>query len=69
MCGPKLNGFGKIAIVRHLLSSQGVPQNQKVLWKDGNAEEIFGHMIWHCEGFGVKGIWGVVGKVDIVHQL
>ena len=27
--------------------------------------------IWHgsCEGFGVKDVWKVTGKKDIVHQL
>ena len=35
----------KVANVQQLLSSQGVPQ--KVLWKEGNPEENFGHMIWH----------------------
>ncbi len=42
-----------IAFVHQLLSSQGVPQ--KVLWKEGNPEENFGHMIWHLQRVGGEG--------------
>ena len=42
---------GKIDIVHQLLSSEGVPW--KVLSKEGNAEENFGHMIWH-----LRRVWG-----------
>ncbi len=36
---------GKSAIVYQFLSSQEV--TKKVLWKESNPEENFGHMIWH----------------------
>ncbi len=40
-------------IVHQLLSSKGAPQ--KILLKEGNSEENFGHMIWHLRRVGGKG--------------